>query len=585
MCFILNIFNSCKTASPKKPSPHAPTNILVNSNNQPGSRANSLTINNRNGDNNIQARSTSQRDKHRSKQNIAEFDSDELTDLEININNNPGVREKLLSTSHRLIHQANKSNSSKKQQAKKSNIEEQTLVETNLKYRNISDYCNDCGYYCCECDQDSTCESVSRRSPSHQTNPSASVLCKQSRESSLNEEEFYNDLNSPYLDFKPEFPTSNTSNSINQLDSPLRKEYSTNNNNYISQYSSSNSITTQKTLTNKLSNESMNSLNNNNNNADIERYLGKLNVSAQSPKLSHIPLKDLKTSIDNISLTDVSKAVLPRPIASGSPKRPMMNMNMGMNMVLGSPKLGLEKVNKKKNTFVFTHSELRPQDDADLSRELEKEKKDTYNRQHKMKHSKGGKITISSNQIFEFKESELRELGQIGNGEFGTVHKALHVPSQTLMAIKRIGPTVGNQVERKKVLKELDFVLNAFENQFVVKFYGVKFNNEPADCLICMELMDTSLEKFYKFVYGTKKEEIPEEILGKVVVATVSALDYLKEKHSIIHRDVKPSNMLVNKHGEIKMCDFGISGKLVDSIAASRDAGCQLYMAVSLIFI
>jgi len=100
-----------------------------------------------------------------------------------------------------------------------------------------------------------------------------------------------------------------------------------------------------------------------------------------------------------------------------------------------------------------------------------------------------------------------------------------------------------------------------------------------------MELMDTSLEKFYKFVYGTKKEEIPEEILGKVVVATVSALDYLKEKHSIIHRDVKPSNMLVNKHGEIKMCDFGISGKLVDSIAASRDAGCQLYMAVSLIFI
>jgi len=197
----------------------------------------------------------------------------------------------------------------------------------------------------------------------------------------------------------------------------------------------------------------MNSLNNNNNNADIERYLGKLNVSAQSPKLSHIPLKDLKTSIDNISLTDVSKAVLPRPIASGSPKRPMMNM--GMNMVLGSPKLGLEKVNKKKNTFVFTHSELRPQDDADLSRELEKEKKDTYNRQHKMKHSKGGKITISSNQIFEFKESELRELGQIGNGEFGTVHKALHVPSQTLMAIKRIGPTVGNQVERKRSLRSL----------------------------------------------------------------------------------------------------------------------------------
>lgn len=97
-----------------------------------------------------------------------------------------------------------------------------------------------------------------------------------------------------------------------------------------------------------------------------------------------------------------------------------------------------------------------------------------------------------------------------------------------------------------------------------------------------MELMDTSLEKFYKFIYEKKNEEIPESILGKIVIATVNALNYLKEQHRIIHRDVKPSNILVSRSGMIKMCDFGISGKLVDSIAASRDAGCQLYMAVSI---
>lgn len=100
-----------------------------------------------------------------------------------------------------------------------------------------------------------------------------------------------------------------------------------------------------------------------------------------------------------------------------------------------------------------------------------------------------------------------------------------------------------------------------------------------------MELMDTSLEKFYKFVYEKKREEIPEEILGKICVATVNALNYLKEEYKIIHRDVKPSNILVNRQGQIKMCDFGISGKLVDSIAASRDAGCQLYMAVRFIIL
>lgn len=45
--------------------------------------------------------------------------------------------------------------------------------------------------------------------------------------------------------------------------------------------------------------------------------------------------------------------------------------------------------------------------------------------------------------------------------------------------------------------------------------------------------------------------------------------------------DVKPSNILLDLQGNIKLCDFGISGQLVDSIAKTRDAGCKPYMAVS----
>ena len=54
---------------------------------------------------------------------------------------------------------------------------------------------------------------------------------------------------------------------------------------------------------------------------------------------------------------------------------------------------------------------------------------------------------------------------------------------------------------------------------------------------------------------------------------------FVKEKLQIMHRDVKPSNILIDKKGNIKLCDFGISGQLVNSIAKTRDAGCRPYMA------
>ncbi|GCC24102.1 dual specificity mitogen-activated protein kinase kinase 6 isoform X2 [Chiloscyllium punctatum] len=176
---------------------------------------------------------------------------------------------------------------------------------------------------------------------------------------------------------------------------------------------------------------------------------------------------------------------------------------------------------------------------------------------------------------FEVKADDLEPLSELGRGAYGVVEKMRHTPSGTLMAVKRIRATVNSQ-EQKRLLMDLDISMRTVDCPFTVTFYGALFRE--GDVWICMELMDTSLDKFYKQVID-KGMTIPEDILGKIAVSIVKALEHLHSKLSVIHRDVKPSNVLINVQGQVKMCDFGISGYLVDSVAKTMDAGCKPYMA------
>jgi len=116
---------------------------------------------------------------------------------------------------------------------------------------------------------------------------------------------------------------------------------------------------------------------------------------------------------------------------------------------------------------------------------------------------------------------------------------------------------------------ELD-VLHRCTSPYIVDFYGAFF--QEGAVYICMEFMDGgSIDKLYH-------EGIPENVLRKITLATTMGLKSLKDEHNIIHRDVKPTNILINTKGQIKICDFGVSGNLVASIAKTN-IGCQSYMA------
>ncbi|XP_014398307.1 PREDICTED: dual specificity mitogen-activated protein kinase kinase 3 isoform X7 [Myotis brandtii] len=183
-------------------------------------------------------------------------------------------------------------------------------------------------------------------------------------------------------------------------------------------------------------------------------------------------------------------------------------------------------------------------------------------------------ITIGDRN-FEVEADDLVTISELGRGAYGVVEKVRHAQSGTIMAVKRIRATVNSQ-EQKRLLMDLDVNMRTVDCFYTVTFYGALFRE--GDVWICMELMDTSLDKFYRKVLE-KGMTIPEDILGEIAVSVVRALEHLHSKLSVIHRDVKPSNVLINKEGHVKMCDFGISGYLVDSVAKTMDAGCKPYMA------
>ncbi|CAD1471303.1 unnamed protein product, partial [Heterotrigona itama] len=183
-------------------------------------------------------------------------------------------------------------------------------------------------------------------------------------------------------------------------------------------------------------------------------------------------------------------------------------------------------------------------------------------------------ITIGD-KTFVVEADDLETICILGRGAYGIVDKVRHKQSGTIMAVKRITATVNTQ-EQKRLLMDLDISMRSSACQYTVQFYGALFRE--GDVWICMEVMDMSLDKFYTKVYK-HGHAIPEDILGKIAFAVVSALHYLYSQLRVIHRDVKPSNILINRKGEVKICDFGISGYLVDSVAKTIDAGCKPYMA------
>lgn len=191
-----------------------------------------------------------------------------------------------------------------------------------------------------------------------------------------------------------------------------------------------------------------------------------------------------------------------------------------------------------------------------------------------------GKLSLSSSGVdfsngssFRITLDELEFLEELGHGNYGNVSKVLHKPTNIIMAMKEVRLEL-DESKFTQILMELE-VLHKCQSPHIVDFYGAFFIEGAV--YMCMEYMDGgSLDKCYDqdCIGG-----IDEPQLAYITEAVICGLKELKDVHNIIHRDVKPTNILCSAaQGTVKLCDFGVSGNLVASMAKTN-IGCQSYMA------
>ncbi|EJF63442.1 kinase [Dichomitus squalens] len=176
----------------------------------------------------------------------------------------------------------------------------------------------------------------------------------------------------------------------------------------------------------------------------------------------------------------------------------------------------------------------------------------------------------SEHKYHDLRNEDLKDLRELGQGNGGSVKKVEHLPTGTIMA-KKIVLIDAKPSVRKQILRELQ-IMHDCHCDYIISFYGA-FISDPNIC-ICMEYMDKgSLDGIYK-----KIGPIDIDVVGKVALAVLEGLTYLYDVHRIIHRDIKPSNILFNSKGQVKICDFGVSGELINSIADTF-VGTSTYMS------
>jgi serine/threonine protein kinase len=146
---------------------------------------------------------------------------------------------------------------------------------------------------------------------------------------------------------------------------------------------------------------------------------------------------------------------------------------------------------------------------------------------------------------------------KIGKGSSGYVYKAINKKDKKIYAIKQsLSP------ENDELLKNEITIYQKFKNECpnIIHFYDYfQANNETGQNCLCMQIEYCQYGSIREIIKKGKKRNIfiNESEISAIIYMVLISLVYI-HKNNLIDRDIKGRNILVDKEGSIKLCDFGI---------------------------
>ncbi len=162
----------------------------------------------------------------------------------------------------------------------------------------------------------------------------------------------------------------------------------------------------------------------------------------------------------------------------------------------------------------------------------------------------------------------------IGEGAFGKVYKGQRKCTNQIVAIKKIIKKGKKEKELKNLRQEIDILHRLYHENIIQCLDSFETNSEF--CLVT----ELATGQLYEIVQEDKK--LPESEIKEIALQLTSALFYL-HNNNIIHRDIKPQNVLISASGIIKICDFGFARAIDNKTMITSIKGTPLYMAPELL--